>query len=240
LLLILNYSAFIFAMEFLEEHLDWLKKELESFPETYFIFDCPGQIELYTHHKSVRHIVDQLQKWNYRITAVQLIDCQVCTQPTTYISALLLCLSTMMQLELPHINVLSKIDLIQQYGKLDFNLEFYTDVLDLSYLQNYLNQDPFSQQFKKMNQAICSLVEDYGLVAFYPLNIEDKDSVYNLLKVIDKSNGYIFGAFTEGNESIMEVAASELSWNYERVAVIQDKSTTETLAADWVLDEEDK
>ncbi len=35
-----------------------------------------------------------------------------------YISALLLSLSTMLHLELPHVNVLSKIDLIRQYGRL--------------------------------------------------------------------------------------------------------------------------
>ena len=35
-----------------------------------------------------------------------------------YISALLLSLSTMLHLELPHINLLSKVDLIRQYGKL--------------------------------------------------------------------------------------------------------------------------
>lgn len=35
-----------------------------------------------------------------------------------YISALLLSLNTMLHLELPHINVLSKIDLVRQYGKL--------------------------------------------------------------------------------------------------------------------------
>ena len=33
-------------------------------------------------------------------------------------SALLLSLSTMLHLELPHINVLSKIDLIENYGNL--------------------------------------------------------------------------------------------------------------------------
>ena len=35
-----------------------------------------------------------------------------------YLSALLLSLSTMLHLEQPHVNVLSKMDLIKQYGKL--------------------------------------------------------------------------------------------------------------------------
>jgi hypothetical protein len=47
-----------------------------------------------------------------------LIDSYYCSVPSTYISAVLLSLSTMLHLELPHINVLSKIDLVEKYGKL--------------------------------------------------------------------------------------------------------------------------
>lgn len=53
-----------------------------------------------------------------QLTAVHLIDAHLCSDPGKYISALLLSLSTMLHLELPHINVLSKIDLIESYGKL--------------------------------------------------------------------------------------------------------------------------
>ena len=63
-----------------------------------------------------------------RLAAVHLVDAHLCTDPAKYISALLLSLSTMLHLELPHINLLSKIDLIEQYGKLRFNLDFYTEV----------------------------------------------------------------------------------------------------------------
>lgn len=45
----------------------------------------------------------------------------------------------MLHLELPHVNLLSKIDLIQQYGKLQFNLDFYTEVWLL-----YASQLPLS------------------------------------------------------------------------------------------------
>ena len=53
-----------------------------------------------------------------QLTAVHLVDAHLCSDPGKYISALLLSLSTMIHLELPHINVLSKIDLIENYGKL--------------------------------------------------------------------------------------------------------------------------
>lgn len=34
---------------------------------TYILFDLPGQVELFTLHNSLRHIVDTLtDKWSYR------------------------------------------------------------------------------------------------------------------------------------------------------------------------------
>lgn len=53
-----------------------------------------------------------------QLTAVHLVDAHLCSDPGKYVSALLLSLSTMLHLDLPHINVLSKIDLIESYGKL--------------------------------------------------------------------------------------------------------------------------
>lgn len=58
------------------------------------------------------------------------MDAHLCSDAAKYISALLLSLNVMMSLELPHINVLSKIDLIESYGELAFNLEYYTEVRD--------------------------------------------------------------------------------------------------------------
>ncbi len=65
-----------------------------------------------------------------------------------YISTLLLSLNSMLHLEMPHINVLSKVDLVKHYGKLDFNLDFYTEVQDLSYLVHAMGSGPFSQKFR--------------------------------------------------------------------------------------------
>lgn len=55
---------------------------------------------------------------NLQLTAVHLVDAHLCSDPGKYVSALLMSLSTMLHLELPHVNVLSKIDLIESYGKL--------------------------------------------------------------------------------------------------------------------------
>jgi hypothetical protein len=78
----------------------------------------------------------------------------------------------------------------------EFGLEFYTDVLDLDYLLDHLNDSDKSygtdRRFMSLNSAICALVQDFGCTSFVPVAIEDKTSVHTALKAIDKANGYAF------------------------------------------------
>lgn len=52
----------------------------------------------------------------------------------------------------------------------DFNLDFYTEVQDLSYLENLLSQQ--SPRYAALNMEICSLIEDFSLVGFETLAVE--------------------------------------------------------------------
>jgi len=124
------------------------------------------------------------------LAAVHLCDAHYVTDASKYISVLLLSLRTMLHLELPHVNVLSKVDLINKYGDLDFNLDFYTAVQDLSYLENALSTA--SPRFSALNMAMISLIEDYSLVGFETLAVEDKTSMLHLARAIDRATGYVF------------------------------------------------
>lgn len=42
--------------------------------------------------------------------------------------------------------------------------------------------------------AICDLVEDFGLVGFETLAVEDKQSMLHLMRVVDRALGYAFVA----------------------------------------------
>ena len=75
---------------------------------------CTGQIELYTHMPVMRSIVDVLQHWNFRLCAVYLMDSHFLTDAAKFFGVCLTALSTMLQLELPHISVLSKMDLLSK------------------------------------------------------------------------------------------------------------------------------
>jgi hypothetical protein len=51
----------------------------------------------------------------------------------------------MLQVHLPHVNVMTKFDEMKKYSdQLPFNLDFYTEVLDLDYLLHELDDTPFT------------------------------------------------------------------------------------------------
>ena len=118
----------------------------------------------------------------------------------------------MLQLELPHINVLTKIDNLNKYPPLPFNLDFYTEVQDLSYLLPLLQSESprfAGGKFEALNNAVVDLVEDFGLVSFETLAVEDKKSMMSLLLQIDKAGGYAFGGAEGANDTIWQVAVRE-------------------------------
>ncbi|XP_063711858.1 GPN-loop GTPase 2-like [Symsagittifera roscoffensis] len=188
-------GSLMYCMHFLQKNIEWLFTEIEKLlDDSYIIFDLPGQIELYTHDDSVQIIVEKLvQKFDLRLVCVNLIDSHYCSDPAKFISACTTCLSSMMRLALPHINVLSKMDLIETNGKPDIGLNYFLETLNMSYICDQLSDDQFFAKYKKLNSALCSLIEDYSLVNFVPLCVSDKNLMVKLVKQIDKANGYLFG-----------------------------------------------
>ncbi|XP_030506577.2 GPN-loop GTPase QQT1 [Cannabis sativa] len=218
-------GGLVYCMDYLEKNIDWLEAKLVPLlKDHYLLFDFPGQVELFFLHANAKNVITKLIKsLNLRLTAMHLVDAHLCSDPGKYVSALLLSLSTMLHMELPHINVLSKIDLIENYGKLAFNLDFYTDVLDLSYLQHHLDQDPRSAKYRKLTKELCEVIDNYSIVNFTTLDIQDKESVGNLVKLIDKSNGYIFAGIEASAVEFSKIAIGPTDWDYYRVAAVQEK-----------------
>lgn len=115
-------------------------------------------------------------------------------------------------MDLPHINVLTKIDNLSNYGPLPFNLDYYTEVQDLSYIMPHLEQEApgmIDGKFEALNKAIVELIEDFSLVAYQTLAVEDKRSMMDLLKVIDRASGYAFGSAEGANDTVWQVAMRE-------------------------------
>lgn len=150
-----------------------------------------------------------LPKLSEKLVVVHLTDSFCLTQPSLYVSNLILALRAMLQMDLPHVNVLSKIDLVHTYGRLDFDLDYYTEVQDLSYLLPSLeNEGPRALRTEKwagLNRAVANLVESFSLVRFEVLAVENRRSMMHLLRVLDRANGYVFGAAEGANDTVWQI-----------------------------------
>ncbi|KAK4878533.1 hypothetical protein RN001_011039 [Aquatica leii] len=177
-------GGLIFCMEYLLENADWLREQLGEQEDDYILFDCPGQIELYTHLKVIRKLVNLLQSWNFNLCCVYLIDVQFMTDGAKFISGAMSALSVMVNLELPHLNLLTKMDLLSKSTKrqLDKFLEPDSHAL-LGDIE--LNHSWFNDKYKRLTDAIGELVEDQSLVRFIPLNLKDEENMADVLLTID-------------------------------------------------------
>lgn len=120
-------GGLIFCLEFLLENAEWLREQLcggsdnedaEGDPDDdYLIFDMPGQIELYTHLDVGRKLVNLLESWNFRLCGVFVLDSQFMTDGAKFLSGTMAALSVMANMEMPHINILSKMDLLSKTGR---------------------------------------------------------------------------------------------------------------------------
>lgn len=280
-------GGLMYCLEFLEANLDWLEEKLVALKGHYFIFDCPGQAELYTHHTSFAKIMQHLQKkLDFRLASVHLVDAHYCSDGSKYISAALLSLTAMIRLELSHVNVLSKLDLVAAYGQPLFGLDFYTECHDLQRLVTTINDGSalggarerlrkqgkgkrkansheeeeeenteersgdeedeidddeddhgddgnkkeavaasapascagpttsssiggssanaefirkatearrriFLSKHRQLNSRLAEVVEDYSLLSYLPISVKEPESLLRLIKVIDKSHGFV-------------------------------------------------
>ena len=54
-------GSMIYCMEFLQTNIDWLIGKIKEVNAKtgakYFIFDLPGQVEIYSNHKSLKEII---------------------------------------------------------------------------------------------------------------------------------------------------------------------------------------
>uniref|UniRef100_A0A6G3MH05 GPN-loop GTPase 3 n=1 Tax=Henneguya salminicola TaxID=69463 RepID=A0A6G3MH05_HENSL len=132
-------GGLIFCIEYLIKNIDWLFKKIDEFLCDYLIFDCPGQVELYTHMPSFRILLEHLKYNDFNVCAMYMIDSQFMVDPCKFIGGVVSALSAMVMFEVPHVNILTKIDLLDETMK--------------SKLEDYLN---FSSEdmLAELNQVI--------------------------------------------------------------------------------------
>jgi GTPase SAR1 family protein len=198
-------GGLIYCFEFLMENLDFLTDPLEEVTEDYLIvFDMPGQIELYTHVPILPGLVKTLMhgSLNIRMCAAYLLEATFVIDRPKFFSGTLSAMSAMMMLEMPHINILSKMDLVKgQVAKRDLKrfVDVDADLIDDDPARKVATEeeqkkfiDPKEKEslmngasFHKLNKAVAELIDGFSMVSFLKLDVQDEHSLGAVLSYID-------------------------------------------------------
>ena len=175
-----------------------------------FVFSISGtgQIELYTHLEVMKEILSVLEALGYRMCICYLLDASFTVDVSKFISGCFSSLSTMINLGLPHVNILSKADLRERW---DFgglftrggaaegsrtgitsepgsHIEEYLDV-DVDSLIVELNEST-PGAFGSLNESIGAILRDYNLISFIPVSVYSQESLENISLVVDTTLQY--------------------------------------------------
>ncbi|KAG9205105.1 hypothetical protein B5807_04424 [Epicoccum nigrum] len=198
-------GGLIYCFEFLMENLDFLTDPLEEVTDDYLIvFDMPGQIELYTHVPILPGLVKTLMhgSLNIRMCAAYLLEATFVVDRPKFFSGTLSAMSAMLMLEMPHINILSKMDLVKgQVAKRELKrfVQVDADLIEddpsrrtTDEEDNRKYRDPATTEslmsgsaFHKLNKAVAQLIDDFSMVSYLKLDVQDEDSLNAILSYID-------------------------------------------------------
>ena len=244
-----------YCMAYVAENADWLQGKLREAlakdANRFLIIDTPGQAELFSpgpHGAPLLSLLSSLAKEppHISLASVLLLDSHLCTDGGKYLAGLLTALGSMLHLELPQVNVLSKIDNLRAYrnqgnargnkqdSALQFDIAHYASATGLRYLVQDLTtgggrgsggsgaaaaaaaaasgasndggdgdnggekrQPPlpptltFASRYAKLTAGLCDVIEDFNLLSFTPLAIEDEECVRRVATLVDRAVGWV-------------------------------------------------
>ncbi len=104
-------GAQIVAADMIANFVEELKGEIDSYEADYVIYDTAGQIELFAFRAASKFIVDYLGGKNSILAF--LFDPALAKSPSGYVSLLILSSSVYFRFYIPFINILSKVDIVE-------------------------------------------------------------------------------------------------------------------------------
>lgn len=96
-------------------------------------------------------------------------------------------LSSMVKIGTPHVSLLTKMDLLSRATRK--RITRYLDP-DTDYILEEMSSGsltPFNKKYMKLTKAVAELLNDYSLISFVPLNLNEEDSIANALITIDNA-----------------------------------------------------
>ena len=136
----------------------------------------------------MQRLAKAISKAGFMMSAVYCADGTFINEPAKYISACLTALSTMTQLNVPHLNVLTKCDKLKKAigDNPDEEETLLDQIVQMGAAECLANVNQFfSPKYYDLNKKIVEVIENFNLVQYIPLNIQDEDSVDTIIQQID-------------------------------------------------------
>ena len=121
-------GAQVVASDLMAVNISKMKEVVDDYTETYALVDTPGQLELFAFRESSRTIVNAFGKDDSMV--VYLSDPMLCRSSNGFISNMVLASLVQFRLELPIINILTKIDVLSD-DETERLVNWYNDPVSL-------------------------------------------------------------------------------------------------------------
>ncbi len=125
----------------------------------------------------MRNLISHLQDNDYKICSVFLVDGQKLKEPKKFLSASITVLSTILNLDVPNVNVITKMDLIDED---DENLENI-----VNFDKEFFITEEDDENMVKLTKSLLKVISTYDLVKYETVNITDVQSIASIISTIN-------------------------------------------------------
>jgi GTPase SAR1 family protein len=157
-------GAQVVAADMLALQIGNVKQAIQEFRTDVVLLDTPGQLELFVFRDAGRVAVNALGPQTSMLAF--LVDPYLARTPSSFVSQLLLAANTQFRFKVPQVNVLSKVDLLDDEGKGESDLDVDRETIttwaeDLDRLYDDLVERD-ATPYNQLNTDIFRVIEDMG------------------------------------------------------------------------------
>jgi GTPase SAR1 family protein len=143
-----------------------IKKSIESFKTNYVFLDTPGQLELFVFREAGKHIIQFLN--SEKTLIAYLLDPSLAKSASGFVTQILLSINTNFRLNIPQVNILSKVDMISS-EELETILQWSDNTDNIN--NELLNETP--SIYREMSGKILDLIDHFQKqIKLFPISKE--------------------------------------------------------------------
>ncbi|KAL0236988.1 hypothetical protein PCE1_000385 [Barthelona sp. PCE] len=205
-------GAILSSFDLFSHKLDWVQTEIERLDpqdddeDSIWIVDAPGQVELFLDHEGFRTVCQFFEQLEFTLCVLTLNDVLLLTDASRLISSLLHTVSFTINLQLPTVNILTKIDLLDHL-ETKFDIETVLNAYEYDFLLPHLNNS--RPHLENLNEVLIELLEEFKVLDLVPCNVQDKYSMFDLMLSINNVTGFVM--HTEKAKGLIDRLTSEVA-----------------------------